>query len=65
MVSVELDNSKSHSKLKPSSDTPTHLELYKAYDQINDSPPIQFMRQAGRNRTNRFLVLAPLMLIIG
>lgn len=35
MVSVELDSSKCHSKLKPSSDTPTHIEIYKAYDQIN------------------------------
>ena len=34
LVVVELDSGKSHGKLSPSSDTATHLELYRAFDSI-------------------------------
>ena len=34
MVVVELDGNRVEGKLKPSSDTPTHIELYKAFDNI-------------------------------
>jgi L-ribulose-5-phosphate 4-epimerase len=34
MVVVDLDGNIVEGKLKPSSDTPTHLELYKAFDHI-------------------------------
>ncbi|MCD8327960.1 MAG: L-ribulose-5-phosphate 4-epimerase [Ruminococcus sp.] len=34
MVVVDLDGSKVEGKLNPSSDTPTHLELYKAFENI-------------------------------
>ena len=34
MVIMDLDGNKVEGKYKPSSDTPTHLELYKAYDNI-------------------------------
>lgn len=33
-VEVDFNNSSSSSNLKPSSDTPTHLELYKEFDNI-------------------------------
>ncbi len=35
MVVVDLDGNRVEGKLKPSSDTPTHIELYKAFDGIN------------------------------
>ncbi|MBE6904356.1 MAG: L-ribulose-5-phosphate 4-epimerase [Ruminococcaceae bacterium] len=34
MVIIDLDGNKVEGKLNPSSDTPTHLELYKAFSQI-------------------------------
>ena len=34
MVVVDLDGNRVEGKLKPSSDTPTHIELYKAFDNI-------------------------------
>ncbi len=34
MVIMDLDGNKVEGKYKPSSDTPTHLELYKAFDKI-------------------------------
>lgn len=34
MVVVELDGNRVEGKLKPSSDTPTHIELYKVFDNI-------------------------------
>ena len=34
MVVMDLDGNKVEGKLSPSSDTPTHLELYKAFEEI-------------------------------
>ena len=35
LVKVQLYNGKYNSKIKPSSDTPTHLMIYNAFDEIN------------------------------
>jgi L-ribulose-5-phosphate 4-epimerase len=53
MVVVDLEGNVVEGKLKPSSDTPTHLVLYKAFDQIGGivhthSPWATSWSQAGR-----------------
>jgi len=53
MVVMDLDGNKVEGKLKPSSDTPTHLALYKAYKEIGGivhthSPWAVSWAQAGR-----------------
>ena len=52
MVSVNLDNKNHIGSFKPSSDTPTHIELYKRYDDIQSivhthSPYATSWAQAG------------------
>jgi L-ribulose-5-phosphate 4-epimerase len=54
MVVMDLDGNKVEGKYKPSSDTPTHLELYKAFEEIGGvvhthSPEATSWAQAGRS----------------
>lgn len=54
MVVMDLNGNKVEGKLKPSSDTPTHLELYKAFPEIGGvvhthSPWAASWAQAGRS----------------
>lgn len=54
MVVVDLDGNVVEGKLKPSSDTPTHIELYKAFKEIGGvvhthSPFATSWAQSGRN----------------
>ena len=54
MVVVDLDGKVVEGKLRPSSDTPTHVELYKAWDKIGGvvhthSPFATSWAQAGRS----------------
>ena len=54
MVVMDLDGNKVEGKYKPSSDTPTHLELYKAFKDIGGvvhthSPEATSWAQAGRS----------------
>ena len=54
MVVMDLDGNKVEGKYKPSSDTPTHLELYKRYEDIGGvvhthSPEATSWAQAGRS----------------
>lgn len=54
MVVLDLDGNKVEGKLKPSSDTPTHIELYKAFPDIGGvvhthSPEATSWAQAGRD----------------
>jgi L-ribulose-5-phosphate 4-epimerase len=54
MVVMDLDGNKVEGKYKPSSDTPTHLELYKKYIEIGGvvhthSPEATSWAQAGRS----------------
>lgn len=53
MVVVDLEGNKVEGKYKPSSDTPTHLELYKAFEKVGGivhthSPWATSWAQAGR-----------------
>lgn len=53
MVVVDLDGNRVEGNLKPSSDTPTHLELYKAFENVGGivhthSPWATIWAQAGR-----------------
>ncbi len=54
MVVMDLEGNKVEGKLRPSSDTPTHLELYKKYAEIGGvvhthSPEATSWAQAGRS----------------
>ena len=54
MVVMDLDGNKVEGRYKPSSDTPTHLELYKKYPEIGGvvhthSPEATSWAQAGRS----------------
>ncbi len=54
MVVMDLDGNRVEGKYKPSSDTPTHLELYKAFEEIGGvvhthSPEATSWAQAGRS----------------
>ena len=54
MVVMDLEGNKVEGKYKPSSDTPTHLELYKRYEEIGGivhthSPEATSWAQAGRS----------------
>ena len=54
MVLVDLDGKVVEGNLKPSSDTPTHIELYKAFTSVNGivhthSPYATSWAQSGRN----------------
>ena len=54
MVVMDLEGNKVEGKYKPSSDTPTHLELYKKYEEIGGivhthSPEATSWAQAGRS----------------
>ncbi len=54
MVVMDLDGNKIEGRYKPSSDTPTHLELYKKYPEIGGvvhthSPEATSWAQAGRS----------------
>ena len=54
MVVMDLDGNRVEGKYKPSSDTPTHLELYKRYEEIGGivhthSPEATSWAQAGRS----------------
>ena len=54
MVVMDLDGNKVEGRYKPSSDTPTHLELYKRYEDIGGvvhthSPEATSWAQAGRS----------------
>ncbi len=54
MVVIDLDGNRVEGKYKPSSDTPTHLELYKKYEGIGGvvhthSPQATAWAQAGRS----------------
>ncbi len=54
MVVMDLDGNKVEGAYKPSSDTPTHLELYKKYEEIGGivhthSPEATAWAQAGRD----------------
>ena len=54
MVVMDLEGNKIEGDLKPSSDTPTHLELYKKYPDIGGivhthSPEATSWAQAGRD----------------
>ena len=54
MVVMDLDGNKVEGRYKPSSDTPTHLELYKRYKEIGGvvhthSPEATSWAQAGRS----------------
>ena len=54
MVVIDLDGNQVEGKMRPSSDTPTHLELYKRYEEIGGvvhthSPEATSWAQAGRS----------------
>ena len=54
MVVMDLDGNRVEGRYKPSSDTPTHLELYKRYEEIGGvvhthSPEATSWAQAGRS----------------
>ncbi|MCR5543937.1 MAG: L-ribulose-5-phosphate 4-epimerase [Eubacterium sp.] len=54
MVVMDLEGNKVEGKYRPSSDTPTHLELYKAFEEIGGvvhthSPEATSWAQAGRS----------------
>ena len=51
MVVMDLNGNKVEGRYRPSSDTPTHLELYKAFPEIGGIVP---MRQAGHRREEAF-----------
>ena len=55
MVVVSLETSEViDSSLRPSSDTPTHLELYRAFNCGPSSTPIRNTRRCSRRRGCRF-----------
>jgi len=53
MVVMDLNGNKVEGRYRPSSDTPTHLELYKAFPAALFTP-IPPMRQAGHRREEAF-----------
>ena len=53
MVVMDLNGNKVEGRYRPSSDTPTHLELYKAFSAALFTP-IPPMRQAGHRREEAF-----------
>lgn len=56
LVVLNLDGEVVEGSLKPSSDTPTHVYLYKAFPNIGElSIPILNGRQAGHNRAETSL----------
>lgn len=64
MVVVDLDGNKVEGRYNPSSDTPTHAVLYRAFPNIggivHTTHPGQ---QAGRRQADRFRVMEPHMQI--
>lgn len=65
MVVMDLNGNKVEGKYKPSSDTATHLELYKASQKsVALYILIHHMLQAGRRLEEEFLVTVLLMRII-
>ena len=61
MVVVDLDGKVVEGRLKPSSDTPTHVILYKAFPEIGGVVPMQ---QPGHKPDVTFRISEPLMQII-
>lgn len=65
MVVMDLQGNKIEGRFKPSSDTPTHLEIYKAFPEVGELYiPILLMLQAGHRQEEEFPVMALLMQII-
>ena len=65
MVVVDLDGNRIEGTYKPSSDTPTHLELYKAFSKLGASyMPTHVGRQYLRRRDDLSLHLVQRMPII-
>ena len=62
MVVMDLNGNKVEGRYNPSSDTPTHLELYKAFPEIGGI--VQHMRRAGRRQEGRFPAMERPMQII-
>lgn len=55
MVVMDLNGNKVEGRYRPSSDTPTHLELYKAFPEIGGIVHTHSsMRQAGHRREEAF-----------
>ncbi|SFG50199.1 L-ribulose-5-phosphate 4-epimerase [Enterocloster clostridioformis] len=67
MVVMDLDGNRVEGKLNPSSDTATHLELYKALPLVGGGglfTPIPHGPPAGRSQEEEFPVTEPPMQII-
>ena len=64
MVIMDLDGNKIEGKYNPSSDTATHIELYKAFPNIGGIIHTHLGQQAGHNRDAVFLATVQLTLTI-
>ena len=65
MVVMDLDGNRIEGSYKPSSDTATHIELYKAFPKIGGVViPTLLMRRAGRRRAGASRATARPMRII-
>ena len=63
MVVMDLDGNKIEGRYKPSSDTATHIELYKKYEEIGGivhthSPEAVAWAQAGRDTAQRMQTIS-------
>ena len=65
MVVMDMDGNRLEGRYKPSSDTPTHLEIYKAFPNVGGVIHTHsFMQPVGHRQEEAFPVMEPPMQII-